>query len=153
MERWIIEIAAICMAVDHGPAESEIANTSFEFVGGGLWILHRKMREAGISIGAFLDLFCEKLVGVFRLGDCNGNIALDLHAGPRQRQHRSRASSIAPSRSSPKSNSCSASRLAMCGGTVDTVPFQYPSRPGHRKCSSRAIFNNARSRVTNRTFE
>ena len=50
------------MAVDHGAAELQIAHAALEFVGGGLGILHGKMREAGIAVGPLLDFLGQEIV-------------------------------------------------------------------------------------------
>src|SRR6516162_7884355 len=46
VERAIIQIYPIGMAVDHGAAELELAHAAFELVRGGDGVLHGKMREA-----------------------------------------------------------------------------------------------------------
>ena len=76
------------MAVDHGAAELEIAHAALELVGGGFGILHRQMREAGITVRALLDFLGEEIVRGARVANGGRGIALDLHARPGDRQHR-----------------------------------------------------------------
>jgi hypothetical protein len=45
IERRVIEILAVGMAVDHGAAEPELGYAAIEFVGSSLH-LHRKMSES-----------------------------------------------------------------------------------------------------------
>ncbi len=84
----MIEILAVGVAIDHGAAEFQIANAALEFVGRGLRVLHGKMREAAIAVGALLDFLGEKVVTLARDLRRLGGIGLDLHAGACDRQHR-----------------------------------------------------------------
>ena len=75
------------MAIDHGAAEFEIAHAAFQLVGGGLRVLHGKMREAGIAVGTFLNFLGEKIVRRTGVAHRGRGIRLHLHAGTGNRQH------------------------------------------------------------------
>ena len=66
-------------------------HAAFELVGGGFGVLHRQVGEAGVAIRALLDFACEEIVGGFaRLADGGGGVALGLHAGAGEDEHRAR---------------------------------------------------------------
>ena len=62
----MIEILAVGVAVDHGAGEFQVAHAALEFVGRGLCVLHRKMREAEIAVRRLLHLGRQKIVGLAR---------------------------------------------------------------------------------------
>ena len=84
IERRVIEILAIGVAVDHGAAEFEVVHAALQLVRGGERILHREVREAGILIGPLLNLARQEIIALARLADGGRGIALDLHAGAGQ---------------------------------------------------------------------
>ena len=87
IERGMIQIHPIGMAVDHGAAELELAHAAFELVRGGGGVLQGKMREAAIAVRTLLDLTREEIVGRARLVARRLDVAFGLHARSRQRQH------------------------------------------------------------------
>src|SRR5437588_5748403 len=60
IERRIIEILTIGMAVDHGAAEFELAHATLKFVGRRARVLHGKMRKARIAVRPLFDLLRKK---------------------------------------------------------------------------------------------
>jgi hypothetical protein len=90
MQRGMIEILTVGVAVDHGAAEFQVADAAFHFVGSGARVLHGQMPKAGIAIGSLGDLAGQKIVGLGGAPPRRRGIALDLHAGPGDRQHRAR---------------------------------------------------------------
>ncbi len=62
IERRVIEILAVGVAVDHRAAEFEVAHAAFEFGGGGGRVLHGEVSETGIAIRLFLDFARQKVV-------------------------------------------------------------------------------------------
>ena len=90
IERRMVEILAVGVAVDHGAAEFQLAHAALELVGGAARVLHRQMRKAGIAVRPLLDFAREKVVGLPRDARRGGDVALDLHAGAGDGQHRAR---------------------------------------------------------------
>ena len=86
----VVEIFAVGVAVDHGAAELELAHAALELVGGGLGILHGQMRKAGIAVRTLLHFLGEEIVRGARVAHGGRGVALDLHAGSGDRQHRAR---------------------------------------------------------------
>ena len=72
------------------PQNFEIAHAALQLVGSAARILHRQMRETGIAIGPLLHLTRQEIVGFTSTADRRGDVALALHAGPGDRQHRAR---------------------------------------------------------------
>ena len=62
IERSVIEILTVGVAVDHRAAEFEIADATFSSSAARLGVLHRQMGEAGIAVRAFFDFAREKVV-------------------------------------------------------------------------------------------
>src|SRR5262249_19642727 len=79
---------SVGMAIDHRTGEFELAYAAFEFVGGGVRILHGKVGKSGIAVGSVLNLARQKIVGCARAANGERGIALRLHAGTRQPNHR-----------------------------------------------------------------
>ena len=80
IERLVIEIKPIGMAVDHCAFETELPHATFELARSGFGILHRDVRKARIAIGPAGDDIGQKIV---RLNGALGryhSIALGLHA-------------------------------------------------------------------------
>ncbi len=102
----MIEILAVGVAVDHGAGEFQIAHAALEFVGRGLCVLHRKMREAEIAVRRLLHLGREKVVGLARHAwspwRCRGSICTPGPASESTDMPMPEVS-IAESRCSPKS--------------------------------------------------
>ena len=88
VERRVVEILAVGVAVDHGAAEIELAHAPLEFVGRRTRILHGKMREARISVGPFADLARQKIIGLAGPPHGSRGIALGLYARPGDRKDR-----------------------------------------------------------------
>jgi len=86
----MIEILPVGVAIDHGAAEFQLAHAAFEFVRRGLGVLHRQMREAGITIGPFLDLPRQEIIGHMCIADGGRAVALGLYAGPGDGEYRAR---------------------------------------------------------------
>ena len=84
----MIEILPERVAVDHRAAELQLLDAALELVGRGLGVLHRQMREAGIAVRPLLDFLGQKIVARFGGADRRGDVALGLHAGTGERQHR-----------------------------------------------------------------
>ncbi len=127
MQRRMVEILAVGVAVDHGAGEFEVAHATFQLVGGAARILHRQMRKAGIAVGALLHLARQKIIGFAGAAERSRGIAFALHARTGDRQApsaRSRPRSMACSRISPKSVSRARSCLASLGSTLATVGRQ-----------------------------
>src|SRR5262245_38846253 len=60
IERRVIEIDPVAVAVDHDAAEAELTDAALELVGGYAWILQRHMPEAGIAVRPPLDFLGEE---------------------------------------------------------------------------------------------
>ena len=86
IERWVIEIDPIAVAVDHDAAEAELADAALELVGGYAWILQRYMPEPGIAVRPPLDLPGQEVVALPGLAAGRRGAGLDLHAGTRKRE-------------------------------------------------------------------
>jgi hypothetical protein len=56
VQRPVIEILAVGVAVDHRPAKLQLAQAALQLIRCSLRVLHGKMREAGIAVGTLLDL-------------------------------------------------------------------------------------------------
>ena len=81
MERRVVEILPVGVAVDHGADEAELARATLELVGRRLGVLQGEMGEAGIAVRALGDLAGEEVVRLLRPADRGRGIALDLHPG------------------------------------------------------------------------
>jgi hypothetical protein len=75
------------VAVDHDPGKFQLAHAALELVSRGSRILHREVAEAGIAVGALLDLPGKKIVRLARLAARGRDIAFGLHAGASEREH------------------------------------------------------------------
>ena len=62
IERRVVEILPVGVAIDHGAAELQFADAAFQLIGRRLGVLHREVSEAGIAIGALVDFAREKVV-------------------------------------------------------------------------------------------
>ena len=80
VQRRVVEILAIGVAVDHRPAKLQLAQAALQFIRCSLRVLHGKMREAGIAVGTLLDLTRQKIVGLARPPARDRRIAFALHA-------------------------------------------------------------------------
>src|SRR5262249_40216498 len=87
VQRSVVQVLAVGMAIDHGAAEFELAHASFELVRGGGGILHWQMREAGVPLRPLYNFTRQKIVGGTRL--VTGGLwgAFGLPARPRYREH------------------------------------------------------------------
>src|SRR5215472_17115703 len=88
MECRVVEILSVGMAIDHRTAEFELTHATLELGGGGARILHRQMGKSGIAIGPAINLPRQKIVSRARAANGERSIALCLHAGTRQPNHR-----------------------------------------------------------------
>src|SRR6266700_4691143 len=88
MERRMIKVLSVGVAVDHGAAALQLAHGALQLVRGGNSVLHGQMREARIAIGPLLHFTREKVVGGTRVANGRGGVALGLHARPRQCENR-----------------------------------------------------------------
>jgi hypothetical protein len=86
----MIEILPVGVTVDHASGELELLHAALELVGRGFGILHRQVAEAGIAIRPLLDLAGEEIIAGACDLDRGGGVALGLHAGPGDREHRAR---------------------------------------------------------------
>ena len=86
----VIEIFSVGVTVDHGAAKLQVADAAFEFLGCGFDILHGKVGEAGIAVRALAHFRGEEIVRCPRGTNGGRGVALDLHAGPGDRQHGAR---------------------------------------------------------------
>ena len=87
MERGMIEVLPVGVAVDHGAAEPQLAHRALELVGGRDGVLHRKVCETGIAVGSLADLTGEEIVGLARFAAGRAAVPLGLHARSREREH------------------------------------------------------------------
>src|SRR5262249_31897452 len=87
VQRSVVQVLAVGMAIDHGAAEFELAHASFELVRGGGGILHWQMREAGVPLRPLYNFTRQKIVGGTRLVTGGLGVAFGLHARPRYREH------------------------------------------------------------------
>ena len=90
LQRWMVEILAVGVAVDHGAAEFQLALATLELIRGGSRVLHGKVREAVVAVRPLLDFACQEVVGVARLAARNLGVRLDLDARTGQGQDRTR---------------------------------------------------------------
>src|SRR5262249_42984218 len=88
IERRIVEVLAVSMAVDHDPAESQLAYAALEFVGRGEGILHSEVAETRITIRPFVDFSGQKIVGRTGSTHCGRRVAFGLYARTRQCEDR-----------------------------------------------------------------
>ena len=116
-ERRMVEILAVGVAVDHGAAEFQLPDAALELVGGGLGVLHRQMREAGIAVRPLLDFLGQEIVGrLARCGSPSRCRARPARRGRRAPARRARCRPCPSRRAAARRNRCSAlssySRLA-----------------------------------------
>src|SRR6266567_8642178 len=78
MERRMIKVLSVGVAVDHGAAALQLAHGALQLVRGGNSVLHGQMREARIAIGPLLHFTREKVVGGTRVANGRGGVALGL---------------------------------------------------------------------------
>src|SRR5262249_33246572 len=88
IERRIVEVLAVSMAVDHDPAESQLAYAALEFVGRGEGILHSEVAETRIMIRPFVDLSGQKIVGRTGSTHRGRRVAFGVYPGTRQCEDR-----------------------------------------------------------------
>src|SRR5262249_27696608 len=88
MERGVVEILSVGMAIDHRPGECEPAYAVFERGGGGVRIRQGKGGKPGIARGRVLNWARKKIVGGARAAKGERGTAPRLHAGTRQPNHR-----------------------------------------------------------------
>ena len=62
MQRRMVEILAMGMAVDHGAAEFQVAHATLQLIGGAARVLHRQVSKAGIAVRPLLHFTGEKIV-------------------------------------------------------------------------------------------
>src|SRR5262250_601295 len=55
VQRSVVQVLAIGMAIDHGAAEFELAHASFKLVRGGGGILHGQMRKPRVALRALCN--------------------------------------------------------------------------------------------------
>ena len=90
IERGIVQILPVGVAVDHGAAEFQVAHGAFELVRGSDGILHGKMGEPGITVRALPNFARQEIVGLAGIANGGGGVALGLHARPRQAENGAR---------------------------------------------------------------
>src|SRR5262249_39424421 len=88
IERRIVEVLAVRMAVDHDPEESRLAYAALELVGRGEGILHSEVAEPRITTRPFVDLSGKKIVGRTGSTHCGRRVAFGLYARTRQCEDR-----------------------------------------------------------------
>jgi hypothetical protein len=83
----MVEILPVGVAVDHGAAEFQLPDAALQFIGSGLGVLHRQMREAGIAVRPLLDFLGQEVVTGLGVADRRRGVTLGLYAGAGQAQH------------------------------------------------------------------
>ncbi len=87
VERGMVEVLPVGVAVDHGANDAQFAHCAFKLAGRGHGVLHREVGKARIAAGTFLYLAGEEIVRFPCTAHRNRGVALDLHTGPGDREN------------------------------------------------------------------